>query len=209
MLLTIIFLWIILCVGYVIYVRTKNKVRQDKEKVLAEQLVNYDNAFHDKNTYTIGLDYKTKIAYNNERNEFKYYRRIDENKIQTYAFDFNDVIDVEFALNGNTISKMSRSEQIGGALLGGAIAGGTGAIIGSLSTSRIESEKIHKATLKITTNDLEKPVLYVEFLPEAGDNPIRQQGYDKNGEIMQAVIKNLEKWEAIFKIAMNKNTTAS
>lgn len=52
-----------------------------------------------------------------------------------YFYSFEDVISVELIEDNNIISKKSTGRTIGGALVGGFVAGGVGAIVGGLSGS--------------------------------------------------------------------------
>ncbi|SNZ09927.1 hypothetical protein SAMN05421503_1422 [Terribacillus aidingensis] len=188
--------------------RKHSKRKSEEQDAVLNHMAEYDKEFHG-DLFFPGLDGQTKIAYNKDVNLFKYYQRTSSSTIQEYSFSADKVLDASFELNGETVSKVSRTQQIGGALIGGVIAGGVGAIIGGLSSDRRHDELIKKATLKINTADVEKPVLYVEFLPSLIPGSPQEKGFPKNGEVVQAVLKKLEQWEGIFKIAMNKNTTAS
>ena len=55
---------------------------------------------------------------------------------------YDKIMSVEYIENGNTISSKSAKRTIGGAIVGGMIAGGVGAIVGGLSGSSKSVNKI-------------------------------------------------------------------
>lgn len=71
-----------------------------------------------------------------------------------YLYSFDDVISVELIENNNIISEKSTGRTIGGALVGGFVAGGVGAIVGGLSGSS-KQQNLHisvKAKLLLRNN---------------------------------------------------------
>ncbi len=71
---------------------------------------------------------------------------------------YRDILSSEILEDGETVTKTSRTSQIGGALIGGLAFGGVGAIIGGLSGSTTSSEKVSKIELVITVNDVSDPL---------------------------------------------------
>ncbi len=88
----------------------------------------------------------------NERNEH-YYDRVIEADILSYQ----DILSSEILVDGTTITKTSRGSQLGGALIGGLVFGGAGAIIGGLSGKTESSNKTNSAELLITVNRVKNP----------------------------------------------------
>ena len=75
--------------------------------------------------------------------------------------NFTDIIGVEIIEDGSTISKKSTTRTIGGAIVGGVLAGGAGAIIGGLSGSSTHKNKVSSVTVKILLRNLDNPSLVV------------------------------------------------
>lgn len=76
--------------------------------------------------------------------------------------EFDKIISVEYIQNGKTISSKSTVRTIGGALVGGAIAGGVGAIIGGLSGDSELSTKISSISVKVLIRDISLPTINIE-----------------------------------------------
>ena len=80
-------------------------------------------------------------------------------------FPYTDILSSEIKQNGIEITKTSRSSQLAGALVGGVLFGGVGAIIGGLSGSKSSSnDKIKDLELNIIVNDIKNPVHTIPFL---------------------------------------------
>ncbi len=98
--------------------------------------------------------YKVKIDENNEKVAY-----ISKNGSRVFSYD--DIISVELQESGNTVSKKSTTRTIGGAVLGGVLAGGAGAIIGGLSGSSTERRKVSSIIVKVTLRDVADPTVNI------------------------------------------------
>ncbi len=74
---------------------------------------------------------------------------------------FEKIISVDYSENGTTLSSKSTIRTIGGTLLGGALAGGAGAIVGGLSGSSKQVQKIKQVQVKIRLRDISNPTLVI------------------------------------------------
>jgi hypothetical protein len=91
-------------------------------------------------------------------------------KTVTRFIHHTDLISTEIIKSGETVTKTSRSSQIGGAIVGGLAFGGVGAVVGGLSGKRKTSTKLHGVILEIIVNDKENPrfaLMFDKNLPEA------------------------------------------
>ena len=79
-------------------------------------------------------------------------------------FKHFDVISAEIVEDGETITTTMRTSQIGGALVGGALLGGVGALVGALTGKTSAKNKVRSLDLKITVNDLRRPIHTVKFI---------------------------------------------
>lgn len=74
-------------------------------------------------------------------------------------FDYSAISEYELLEDGNSIEKGG----IGRALVGGALFGGVGAVVGA-STGHKHKATCSKLQIKITLNDMKTPVVYVNFI---------------------------------------------
>ena len=82
-------------------------------------------------------------------------KTINSNKI----FSYNDILSYELIEDGNSISKGG----IGRAIVGGALFGGVGAIVGG-STGHKQKQTCTKLQIKITLNNIDNPIEYITFI---------------------------------------------
>lgn len=75
-----------------------------------------------------------------------------------------DIVSVELFEDGNSITKTMRRSQLSGAVIGGLLAGGIGAIIGGLSGKTKTEETINRIELRIVVADSQNPVCDIVFL---------------------------------------------
>lgn len=145
---------VIICI--IIQIITSNKRRDDIDGIL-QDIPNFSTTH-----LYIGPDEKTGIAIDEENRKVCF--------IQNYygvvinPFDYKDIISSEVIEDGDTITKSSRTSQIGGALVGGLALGGVGAIIGGLSGSKKTSGVAKNISLKVIVNDTSSAMHEVIFL---------------------------------------------
>lgn len=78
-----------------------------------------------------------------------------------HIVSFSDIIGVELIEDGNTVSKKSTTRTIGGAIVGGVLAGGAGTIVGGLSGNSTQKSKVSSLSVKILLRSLNKPSLKI------------------------------------------------
>ena len=98
--------------------------------------------------------YKVKIDENNEKVAY-----ISKNGSRVFSYD--DIIKVELQENGQTVSQKSTTRTIGGAILGGVLAGGAGAIVGGLSGASTQRRKVTSIVVKVTLRDVADPTVNI------------------------------------------------
>lgn len=125
------------------------RLKQEESIVLSQKY------FSDSMESGIGIDEENKkvvLLYNQDG--------VSEGKV----FSYRDILKSEVIEDDVSVTNTSRTSQIGGAILGGLLAGGVGAIIGGLSGSTNSSKEVFKIDLRITANDTQKPVYTINFL---------------------------------------------
>lgn len=76
---------------------------------------------------------------------------------------FDQVIDVEYIVNEDTVASRSTLNTIGRAVVGGVLAGGVGAIVGGLSGKTKTESKISKIAVKVLIRDLDFPAMNITY----------------------------------------------
>lgn len=84
----------------------------------------------------------------------------EENHIRTIKFE--DIISVELLENNSIISKKSTLRILGGGLIGGAVAGGAGAVVGGLSGSSKNKKMVSTVSIKILLKNIHNPNLVIK-----------------------------------------------
>ncbi|MFD2117273.1 hypothetical protein ACFSTH_13065 [Paenibacillus yanchengensis] len=79
------------------------------------------------------------------------------------TFPYDDILQLEILSDGSSITKTSRKGQFGGAIIGGALAGGVGAIIGGTGASQTTKEMVKKIQLRIIVNNSFKTYYEITF----------------------------------------------
>lgn len=82
--------------------------------------------------------------------------------------DHASVIGVDVVEDGITVTPAGRGRQIGSAIVGGAIAGRAGAVIGGLGTSKTSQEHVNKVLLRLSLNDARWSLIEITFLDAPG-----------------------------------------
>ena len=101
---------------------------------------------------------------------------IDEKRKKLLLFNFDDkspthkviayadLLSVAVVTDGKMIFEKSTMRTIGGTLVGGALMGGAGAVVGGLSGSSTIGEKIGKVSVKFVLRDISEPSFEILFL---------------------------------------------
>jgi hypothetical protein len=112
-------------------------------------------------------------------------------------YDFKDVISSEIVEDGEQIIKTSRGSQLGGAIVGGVLLGGVGAIIGGLSGKKKANDKVKEIKLLITVNDMQSPVYEVYFLKTT---PTK-----KGSLIYKQAINSANEWHGLISVIVKRS----
>lgn len=81
-------------------------------------------------------------------------------KVNAKVYDFKDIIEYELLEDGDSVTKGG----LGRAVVGGALLGGVGAIVGSVTGKKKTKSVINSLKIKITINDTSNPVIYINLI---------------------------------------------
>lgn len=138
-----------LCIFLVLYA---NKINKNTKNAVRNKYQGWEMHYSDVDHSFCAIDFEnSKIAlFSVQKPEHKEYR-------------FSDIAGVEIRKDGVTIASTDRGSQAVGAALGAIAFGGVGAIIGGLSGSSIQQERIRSLTLVVKVRDREYPVHNINF----------------------------------------------
>lgn len=102
-----------------------------------------------ENTYVLAVDEgKKKIVFIKEH--------------QKKIIPFNQLISVEVMEDNIMLSQKSSLRTIGGAVVGGVLAGGAGTVVGGLSGDSKQNKKVSKVQVKIKLRDINNPSFTID-----------------------------------------------
>lgn len=82
------------------------------------------------------------------------------NKKKSIVYDYSDIVDFELLEDGESIA----TGGLGRALVGGALFGGAGAIVGGVTGKRKNKGVCNNLEIKVTINDINNPAVFIKFV---------------------------------------------
>lgn len=143
--------------------------------------------------HVFGSNLKTGLALDETKNKICLITRKDN--ISHRLITYKDLISAELFEDGISVTKTARTSQVGGALVGGLMLGGVGAIIGGLSGKTVTTDKVERIELRLTINDTSNPLHDVTFM-ELADK--------KDGIRYKAANQEARKWLGIMDVLIKR-----
>lgn len=106
------------------------------------------------------------------------------------VFEANQILGAELIENSTSLIQTNRGSQVGGAVVGGVLFGGVGAVVGGLSGSKRSSSNVSKLKLRVTVDSFDDPICDILFFDWIG------QGVERNGSVYPKHLKTAELWYA-------------
>lgn len=143
----------------------------------------------------IADDEKSGMAIDDERRNICLITFHNHNPIGR-ILSYKDLMSSELFEDGVTLTKTSRTSQVAGALVGSALLGGVGAIIGGLS-GRTESSigKVNRIDFRLLVNDTSNPSHEVCFLAKAAM---------KNSPEYTKAIREARHWQGLMEVLIKR-----
>lgn len=150
---------VILLVVVVIIGIAKAKDDEKRKKERGEEMMKRISTMPDftPSTKIVGVDNLYTFMVDNTRKKICYI-----NSIGKRIIPFDKILKVELIENGTTISSKSTIRTVGGSFIGGAIAGGAGAVVGGLSGNSKNIKKISSVQVKITIREINDPSFIID-----------------------------------------------
>ena len=95
---------------------------------------------------------------------------VKKDKNDTDWYSFEDLVSYELIVNNQTVV----SGGVGQALIAGAMFGPIGAVAGGIVSKRKSTSKILDMTLRVTSNDFNKPVVFIDLIRKPVKNTSKE-----------------------------------
>ena len=95
---------------------------------------------------------------------------VKKDKNDTDWYSFEDLVSYELIVNNQTVV----SGGVGQALVAGAMFGPIGAVAGGIVSKRKSTSKILDMTLRVTSNDFNKPVVFIDLIRKPVKNTSKE-----------------------------------
>ena len=112
------------------------------------------------------------------------------------VYDFHQLIAVEVERDGQSVTKSNRGSQVAGAAVGAVLLGPAGLLVGGLTGSKRQEEKVKRLTLKLYTNDLVSPLVEVPFLSD-------WTGHKVDSFVVKQAAKHADEWLGRFRTILH------
>lgn len=142
------------------------KYNQDNGKVLNVQLI----SFHTTKFLSNGIQINGEHCFIYSPNTTLIYLDNDAKTMLVLSSDdidnprrlkFSDILSVEIIMDSTVISKKSLTDTIGRSVIGGAIAGNAGAIIGGTTSKSSRKDVCNLLQCVVTIKDIQEPILNI------------------------------------------------
>ena len=143
----------------IVYLILRSNYKKKKAEARGEELsykMDQIQDFHASVTIT-GLANMYKFAVDKQNKKILFI-----NNISNKLIPFDKIISVELLEDNTILSSKSLLRTVGGGIIGGAIAGGTGAIVGGLSGSNKHEKKVSSVQVKLKLRDISNSSLVID-----------------------------------------------
>lgn len=194
----------ILVVWIVFQSVSKQKAENWSLKELNSELKNLQN-FTNSQEF-ISKDLSSAIAIDTDKNQICLIT-IENDTARHVIIPYKDILSSEIVEDGSSLTKTARGSQLGGALIGAVLLGGTGAIIGGLSGEKHTVDKVKNIDLLIIVNNTDEPIFKVNFLTTNVFNLNKihnPDSYDKDSSEYKSAASKAKEWHSIMAIIIKK-----
>ncbi len=130
-----------------------NKIVKTKMEELGFNITQrYDDEVHENRYKFIAIDEDDKKVALVENGNYR-------------IFDYRDIVESQIIEDGQELTSISRTSQVGRALVGGVLAGRVGALIGGVSSKQRHTRVVEKVSLNVIVNDTKNPTFSLDLLP--------------------------------------------
>lgn len=191
----LVFLTILLAIiiHFILFINNKRK------KIMIKKVIKKLNIANNMIFYQ--SDGKKALVIDEEKATLSIYSYKTFFRVNKYLIGIKDILSFEIFEDNNSIINVDRGSQVGGAIVGGLLLGGVGALIGGLSGSKTNSINCNSIKINFVFNDLKHKKDEIVFLKS-----INNKGYNKNSYTYKKAIEKTEMFYNTITIIMkNEN----
>lgn len=112
---------------------------------------------------------------------------------------YSDIVSISYEENGNDMYNKS----LGGAVVGGLLFGGVGAIVGSNTAKAVKNKKIEMMSIKILLKSTSEPTILLEIYNSRNDGAILETKKDADKIFYEGLMKEVTGIKDIFSIIID------
>ena len=117
-------------------------------------------------------------------------------------FPYSEVIGCEVIEDGKTVMVTDRASQFAGALIGGVVFGGVGALAGALTGKKVSDQKVDSILLVITVNSTSRPRHEIQLLRPG-------IGWDKTNTVYIQAHGTANLWHSRFAVIVHQSAASA
>jgi hypothetical protein len=170
-----------------------------KGKLILEGIEKALSSLHDfsASQKIMSFDFKSGLAVDEQRKKVCLIS-VKKQVVKVRVISHSDLVSCELFEDGTTITKTVRSSQIVGALIGGVVAGGVGAIIGGLSGKTATAGKVKRIDLRLIVNDTKNPLHDINFIN------LTNSELSKDSPAYQKIMQEARHWHGLIEVLIKK-----
>ena len=116
-----------------------------------------------------------------------------------YLHRYSDIVSISYEENGNDMYNKS----LGGAVVGGLLFGGVGAIVGSNTAKAVKNKKIEMMSIKILLKSTSEPTILLEIYNSRNDGAILETKKEADKIFYEGLMKEVTGIKDIFSIIID------
>lgn len=121
-------------------------------------------------------------------------------------FNYSDIIEVSYEENGNQLYSKSAGRTVGGAIVGGVLMGGAGAVVGGLSGASKQNKEIKNMDIKILLRSTSRTSCVLHF--KDVDRVLKTKD-DADRKLYETYVKNANNAKDILSVIIDNAKQAS
>lgn len=129
----------------------------------------------------------TYVEFDDNQKKWLVLSEILGSRKKSTVYNYSDIIDFELLEDGESVA----SGGLGRTLVGGALFGGAGAIVGGVTGKRKQKGVCNSLEIKVTVNDMNNPAVFIKFITSSTK---------RNGFLFKSIYKDAQECLSVFQL---------